>query len=280
MRIDPIRLANLGPKLSSKTQSEVFAQDDAHVVKLFGRRTLQSDVEEEARITRELHRRGAPVPAVDERMLASSDDGRYGLRYERIAGPTLASLFVDAPLRLFVLTKRMVDIHAGIHALDAVEGVRSQREYLRERLARVGLLSLRERQRLILMLDALPDGDRLCHGNFEMENVIIGPDGKATTLSWGRAQCGHPASDVARTAIILGVPDVDRRKIGGWFELAYRRLLVHVYVRRYFAEHPQQREHFREWLTINAAARIEDGVTPEQQARLLRIAKGSLGKDA
>jgi Phosphotransferase enzyme family len=278
MRINPVRLANLGPKLSSKAHSEVFEQGDAHVVKLFGRRTPQSEIEEEARITRELHRRGAPVPAVDDGILAS-DDGRHGLRYERIGGPTLASLFVDAPHRLFMLTRRTIDIHAAIHALDAVEGIRSQHDYLRERVARVGVLSLRERQRLILMLDALPEGNRLCHGNFEMENVIVGADGKAAILSWGQGQNGHPVSDVARTAIILGVPDVDRRKIGGWFELAYRRVLAHIYVRGYFARHPQERRHLREWLAINAAARIEDGVTPDQQARLLGIVKVALGKD-
>ena len=65
------------------------------------------------------------------------------------------------------------------------------------------------------MLRQLPDDDKLCHGDFHPDNIIVAPDG-LVVVDWANAVCGHPLADVARTAydaavwaIAVSVPVVE-----------------------------------------------------------------------
>src|SRR5262249_32610054 len=54
----------------------------------------------------------------------------------------------------------------------------------------------------LAMLEALPDGDRLCHGDFHPANVLVGRNGPAV-IDWTGATRGDPAADLARTRLLL-----------------------------------------------------------------------------
>lgn len=51
-------------------------------------------------------------------------------------------------------------------------------------------------------LQALPPGDRLCHGDLHLDNVMD-DRGRWTIIDWARACAGTPASDAARTELLI-----------------------------------------------------------------------------
>jgi hypothetical protein len=267
-----IRSAELGPRLSSRKHSDVYLFGDDRVVKFFGRHVPVTDVEREQHVAMTMHVRGLPVPATDER-LAKCDDGRHGIVFERIPGSTVAALYNRTPWKLFALTRMLAATHVQSFETRAFDGLRSQREMLRERIARASSITLRERQQLLGMLDELPDSGHFCHGNFQPGNLMITPDGKPVILSWGDACIGNPASDIARSALILSVPGRSRGKLGSYLAAAYGSLQKRTYLQQALQSWPALAEHLQPWLAINAAVRMEEGISPiqrEQMARLVR----------
>ena len=61
----------------------------------------------------------------------------------------------------------------------------------------------------------MPQTERLCHGDFEPENLILGEDGEIWILDWSRASQGNPEADAAKTWLrfmINGDPAVEGTK--------------------------------------------------------------------
>jgi aminoglycoside phosphotransferase (APT) family kinase protein len=58
------------------------------------------------------------------------------------------------------------------------------------------------REHAVRVLDALPDGDRLCHGDYHPGNVLVAAD-RVGVIDWANAACGVPEADHARTVLLL-----------------------------------------------------------------------------
>src|SRR3546814_7594415 len=66
------------------------------------------------------------------------------------------------------------------------------------------------------ILDALPDGDRLCHGDYHPGNVIETAGGPVV-IDWPAVTRGHPDADYARTLLLLRLgepPSSEERRVG------------------------------------------------------------------
>ncbi|WP_308530680.1 aminoglycoside phosphotransferase family protein [uncultured Paenibacillus sp.] len=57
------------------------------------------------------------------------------------------------------------------------------------------------KQEIMDYLKSLPDGTRLCHGDFHPENVMIGE--RNWVIDWMTGMIGNPAGDVARTLLLF-----------------------------------------------------------------------------
>jgi aminoglycoside phosphotransferase (APT) family kinase protein len=123
------------------------------------------------------------------------------------------------------------------------------------------------------LIDALPDGDRLCHGDFHPANVLLTASGPVV-IDWVDATRGHPLADVARTLVILrlGRPQI---RVPRLVIAAVRYALVGVYQRRYASRSPVDWAEVRRWLAVVAAARLCEGV-PGERERLLTLVRAAL----
>jgi aminoglycoside phosphotransferase (APT) family kinase protein len=271
-----IRLQGL-PRLSGTSSCDVYQLDGGHVLRLFDRSVPFADIESEARISSVLHRHGAPVPQV-ELNIVRADDGRYGLVFEKIEGLTFAQLYARKPWNLVRITSRLAEIHQLVHRISPPEGLPSQREQIRERLARAGSIAFRERQQLLALLKTLPDSRSLCHGNFHVGNVMISDAGDPVILSWSNANIGDPMCDAARTAVILGPSRSETGGLRSRMRSIYASLLAKKYIGAYL--HPDKGgfDRFALWSAINAAARLEEEIVPEHRNRLIRLVRSVLGR--
>jgi aminoglycoside phosphotransferase (APT) family kinase protein len=115
------------------------------------------------------------------------------------------------------------------------------------------------------VLDRLPDGDRLCHGDYHPGNVLVAAD-RVAVIDWANATRGAPEADHARTMLLLRWADPlpGTRLASRALMAAGRSVFAHGYARAYRAGSPQPVPQVDSWLIVNVAARLGEGIEVEQ----------------
>jgi hypothetical protein len=95
----------------------------------------------------------------------------------------------------------MAEVHAKIHSV-SIRELPSQRERLKRCIRSARQLAPEEREAVLRILDGLPDGDVVCHGDLNLNNVIVSPKGMVV-IDWDNGCRGNPLADVARAVLLL-----------------------------------------------------------------------------
>jgi Ser/Thr protein kinase RdoA (MazF antagonist) len=256
--------------------ADIHAWGDDRVLKLFHDWFALEDVEYEARIAGAVHASGLPVPRPGETIRVA---GRNGLVYERVAGPSMLQMLQRKPWQVFrqarCLSALQDRMHAQVPAPAFRADVPAQPEKLRRKI-RQAALPTQLRSSVLAALEALPEGDRICHGDFHPGNILLTGAGEVI-IDWIDATCGNPLADVARTTVIL-LGAVESHQIPSPSMRAFVRLFHAVYLRHTFTLRPGAKEEVHRWLPVVAAARLSEGM-PEldrwlvAQARKVRLSR-------
>lgn len=251
--------------------AEIFAWDGGQVLKLFRPRFSRDAVEEEARVARLVYAGGAPVPAVGEIV---EMDGRVGLLYERVAGVSMLSAWLAQPWRLTHYALQLAELQAELHALAAPAGLPHQKQRLAEDLRAAPALPPRLRDELLAQLEALPGGDRLCHGDFHPDNVLLTERGPVI-IDWVDARSGNPAGDVARTSVLMRLSQPPAGVRLDWKARLLRYWFHKTWLAHYRRLRPCPQAELSRWRLVVAGARISETV-PEADALLAFVQKNLL----
>jgi aminoglycoside phosphotransferase (APT) family kinase protein len=145
---------------------------------------------------------------------------------------------------------------------------------LRYSISNAPHISDEERTRALKLLDALPDGEGLCHGDFHPGNIIISPRGPIV-IDWMTAVSGSPWADVARTSLLLTVgPKAAGKQVSPLIRL-FVSLYHDAYLKRYKALRVDAANELQRWMPVIAAARLNEKIEPEREA-LLQMIKETL----
>ena len=252
---------SLGEPIAGTGNLYAWGQDQ--LVKLYGDEAPEGWVEQMSRVDRALHAAGLPVPAVGE---VIEIGGRLGLIYERIEGDPMADDLLGTPEAspdtVVQLARVFAEVHAEIHACGSIPEVPSQRQLLPTVIRRIAVLPTDLKEATLKALDEMPEGDRLCHGDFHPYNVLRSTRGPIV-IDWNNAVIGNPLEDVARSTLILSGVSVS--------EPSYRSSIdrfTKAYLERYFELLPGDRQQLVAWQPIVAAVRLSDNI-PELQEWLL-----------
>jgi Ser/Thr protein kinase RdoA (MazF antagonist) len=101
-----------------------------------------------------------------------------------------------------------------------------------------GPLSAEQRSRVLHATEALPYGDRICHGDFHAANIFM-TDGGPVVIDCVAAHRGSPCADVAQTCVAI-------------------------------------KDEVAAWKPIAAAVRLSSGHPPSSSEPLLRIIEDGL----
>lgn len=260
----------LGFPLATGHTAEVHAWNEGQVLKLFREWFPLRAIEHEARVARVVHAAGLPVPAVGDIVEVA---GRHGIVYERVVGPSMLELLTSRPWRLFAYARLLAELQAKLHDLAAPEGVPSQHRRMEEKIRGAPTLPPNLSEAALKMLRDLPEGNRLCHGDFHPGNVLM-TAGRLVLIDWIDATCGNPISDVARSSLLLSKALVPQDRRLCWLLILFREWFHAAYIRHYFRLRPEERDAVAQWRLVNAAARLSEGV-PEEEA-LLAFVEGEL----
>ncbi len=257
----------LGTPIAFGRTAEIYPWKDYQVLKLFYDWFSLESIEYEARIAKAVHASGLPVPAVGEILRAKE---RNGLIYERVEGVSMLEVVFRKPWTTVHYGRRMAALHAEMHASTVEVKLPSQREKLVRRIGESKILPANLISRLMAELASLPDGDRLCHGDFYPGNIMIAGR-RQVIIDWIDASSGSPLADVARTTIIIQGA-IENSQLPNPLLKPIARLFHAVYLRRYFELRPGGEEEYRRWLPVMAAARLWEGI-PELENWLVAQAE-------
>ena len=247
--------------------ADVYAWDDGQVLKLFQSWFGIEGVEHELKIARAVHSSGVKSPVVGELVQVQ---GRNGLIYERIVGESMLDLFQRKPWNLFTYARIFAGLHAQMHERIFDADVPTQRQRLQYKINQADALSVSLKNSLLKAMDSLPEGNRICHGDFHPDNLMIsGKD--ATVIDWIDASRGNPLADVARTSIILRGA-VESKQIPDPLSKLFVRIFHWRYLHAYFHLRPGGKDEYQRWLPIVAGARLDENIS-ELEEWLLKQAK-------
>lgn len=255
-------------RLGAGREAEIYAWGEGLVLRLARDPAAASMIDRERLALVAAHRAGACVPGAHERVTV---DGRPGLVLDRVDGVDLLERLGRRPWTILAVARTLGSQHAALHGIAAPAGLPGLRDDLRRRLGS-RLVPGEVRARALERLEALPDGDRLLHGDFHPANLLRAPDG-CVVIDWTNGAGGDPAADVARTLLLVaGSVSEDTPAAVRRLAPAARRLLVAGYLRAYARALPLDRARVERWLPVWAAARLSEGIEPDREL-LLALAR-------
>lgn len=188
---------NLGKIVGCGNTATVYDWEKGTVIKLFNPGYPIESVEREYHNAVVLREKNLTKPMVYDMVTV---DNRPGIIYEKLQGETL----LDVVLRTYKL-QECAEILAQLHKeilQNTISDVPHYKDFLQHNLERVSFESSEEKDEIFAMLQDLPDGDILCHGDFCPGNVIITPE-KPIVIDFMNICAGDYFYDVARTVYLI-----------------------------------------------------------------------------
>jgi len=256
-------------KLAEGREAEIFVWSEHEVLRLYRDPQAHERADREALVLDAVHAALPCVPVLCGRM---NWDGRPGLRMQRLDGRGMLAEIQARPWRVWALAKLCGRVHADVNRVRAPETLPDLRSTLGRRIESLESAPTALRRAALAELSSLPDGDALCHGDFQPDNVLLCSTGPAV-IDWPHATRGDPCGDFARTALVMrlgalppGAPPLIR-----WARWAGRGLFARAYVAGYRETRRYDDETLRRWLFVRAVDRLADGIAEERDS-LLRTA--------
>jgi aminoglycoside phosphotransferase (APT) family kinase protein len=267
--VNGIRLGGL-ERIGEGREAEVFALGPDRALRLARAARLGPAIDHEYAALSAAAEAGAPVPAVHERVEVG---GRPGLVVERLGSRNLLLEIGSRPWRVPSISRSLGVLHARLHSVAAPPDLPSVHERLAERLESP-LVPRELRSRALGLLEGLPRGDRLCHGDFHPGNVLLRSGGEAVAIDWTGASRGDAHADIARSYLIIRFGAVGPDATAAIRVLARvgRRVLWAGYLRSYRRARALEWDGVVRWLPVIAAARLVEDIG-EERIRLLKLAQ-------
>jgi uncharacterized protein (TIGR02172 family) len=245
--------------------AEIFSWDENHILKLYFDWCPSNWVEYESRIAHEVHAAGIPTPAAGEIVEVK---GRRGLIYERVEGISMLQDLNSHPWKLGRHARSLAELQIKIHQ-QSITGLPSYKEKLQHAIRVTRYLPEDLRKKNLQLLEVLPVGEALCHGDYHPGNIILTTNGPVV-IDWMTACSGCHWADVARTSLLLTIGPKGAGNLVSPLIFTAIRLYHRMYLNRYLKTVPDQRNELERWAPVLAAARLNEDIAPEREA-LLKI---------
>jgi len=259
----------LGKPLAIGRTAEVYDWGEGRVLKLIRPEMPASLGETEARAVRAAMAAGLATPGLLETIAL---EGRYGLVYERVDGPSMLEALSAQPWSIGKLAGQMAGLQASMHDARAQQlpdlkahlgrMIKAASKTLTPDLTTAALGRLRD----------LPDGTAILHGDLHPGNIVMTERGPVV-IDWLTVTQGDPAADVARTLLLLrggalpgGAPRLQRAVTG-----LGRSAFTRSYLRAYRGLRQVDIDAVRAWSPVVMAARLAEGIEAEEEALLEQV---------
>ena len=262
--------------LAQGREAEVYLQSDGTVLKLWREPAHTWRLEREVAALNALANSTVCAPSVLGTVII---DDRPGLITGRIEGVDLLTRLGRMPLSVLRAGRTIGVAHAALHDVVAPPELPDLNDDQRYRILEAAPLPEDLRTAALSVLDDLPSGDQLCHGDFHLGN-LMGTWSNPVVIDWGDASRGDPVADVARTYLLqrLGEPPPGASALIRVLAPVGRDVLPAQYLSTYRRRHRIDRRRLEAWKIVRAAARLFDPV-PSEHPKLIRFLRRRLNSD-
>lgn len=244
--------------LASGASAQVYRASERYVVKIFHAAVSGEMIEREfAAATRAAECGIAVARPVEQLRLRA---GR-AILYPEIEGPTMLRQLRRRPLQSGAMLREMAGFHRDIHQCSA-PGLRSLREVLRTDII-YGPADPGLQRAALRLLDGLPDGDRLLHGDFHVKNILMADSG-LVAIDWSKAAQGSVTPDIMRTEMLMRFGEGPQ----DWLTNRARDWAARCYGAQYRAMAPDHFAREAEWRAVVALAWMRARAPVRQKAFL------------
>ena len=185
--------------LSRGNTSDVYALGVDAVIKVPRPEVPDHWVEIEARYATAVHQAGLPSPMVLD---VTTVDGRPAIVFERVEGPSMLEALSASPGDVDSFARDMAAIQRELQAAPAPDPLPDLRGRVAGKIETAIGVSSHDRVEARKMLDGLPSGTSVCHGDLHPGNILLGRRGPVV-IDWFDATAGAPIADIVRTSLII-----------------------------------------------------------------------------
>lgn len=166
--------------------------------KVFNNDFSKADVLNEALNQARIEETGLNIPKIRE---VTVTDGKWTIVSDYIKGTTLDRLIEENPDKKDEYWNLFVKLQLEIHKQE-VPLLTKLKDKMSKKISLTDL-NATTRYDLNTRLESMPRHKKLCHGDFNMSNVIIDENNTPYILDWSHATQGNASADAARTYLLF-----------------------------------------------------------------------------
>ncbi len=193
---------------------------------------------------------------VPELLSINKEDGRWVLVSEYVEGETLDKLMAENPEKEDEYLEMFLNLQIEVQKR-TTNSLTSLKDKLHQQI-RYSDLPATVRYDFHAKLDSMPIHHKVCHGDFNPSNIIIGDDGQAYILDWSHATEGNASGDCAMTYLL--------------FKLEGKEELAEKYLNLFCEKTGTDLEYVKKWIPMVAASHSMECKAGEKE-RLLAWAE-------
>ena len=219
-----------------RSYKEVYKLDNT-IVKLFSETHPKAAVFNEALNTARVEETGLNIPKV---ISVHQVKGKWALTIELKEGKTLEQLMQENPEKAEVYMEQFVELQLSMQSKKAPK-LKKLKDKLNRQINGLKIIDATTRYELLTRLESMPKHDKLCHGDFNPSNVIVGEDGSMSIVDWAHATQGNASADAAYTYLLFALKD---------------QCLADMYMDIFCKKSDTAKQYVHKWLPIVAAAQL------------------------
>ena len=226
---------NLDRIIAVRNNKTVYRDGD-RCLKVFNEGYSKADVLNEALNQARIEETGLNIPRVLE---VTVIDGKWTIVSDYIKGKTLAQLMQENPEKKDEYLNLFVDLQLEMHS-KTCPLLNKLKDKMNRKICQTDL-SATVRYDLHTRLESMPKHNKVCHGDFNPSNVIVGKNGKMTVVDWAHATQGNASADAAMTYLLFALKDQE---------------VADLYLNTFCKKSDTAKQYVQQWLPIVAAAQL------------------------
>lgn len=228
-----------------RKHKKVYETNDC-IIKAFSGEHPKSDVFNEALNQARIEETGLNVPKV--LAVEAMDDG-WAIIMSKKNGKTLKEIMESDKDNIRKYMDMFVDIQLDINSKSSPLLNRMNLKFSRQ-INELKELNATIRYELLTRLDGMKKHTKICHGDFNPSNVLVGEDGEVSIIDWSHATQGNAAADAANTYLLFALTD---------------KALADMYMDIYCEKSDTAKQYVQKWLSIVAAQRLSKHIEDEKE---------------
>ena len=244
-------------KISEGAFSVVYRKSEEEIVKIDLKDENVAALQHEMKRSRQAFVLGVPTPISFN--VVKCSDGHLGLVYEIIEGETLAHTLRNNPQNLRAYVESYTRLMKNLHATEASEKVFGTfKGTVSQRLREVPFFTDDEREKLLTLVDAIPDAHTLVHADPHLKNIMV-QDGELMFIDMGDITTGHPFCDFF-TLAMLYILQLGLAEQVTLMKKDLRRRFWYSYLKEYLGLEGEEATHFSKLCAAMGALMIVSGL--------------------